>query len=324
MSFFRNLFFMSFVFVNLTFAGTLDEVKARGVLNCGIDDGKPGFSDLDDSGRSQGLDVDVCRAVAAAVLGDADAVQYHSGPLKLRLKELGAGQTDIVSGGVPSTFKRDVSLGFSWVGISFIDGYGFLVPKDLGVTSVLELDGATICIEGRDQQQLVSDFFRVNNISYAPVVHEKASELFQQYDVGHCDALMGAKTLLVGYRLKTADPSAHDILPETLSLSITGPIVRQGHENWHNTVQWVLNLMIRAEQLGLSSANIDEINASLRGGAEVSYILDSDWAYQVIKQVGNYGEIFYRNLGEGSDIKLKRGVNALWTEGGLLFSPPFR
>ncbi|TRD23178.1 amino acid ABC transporter substrate-binding protein [Palleronia caenipelagi] len=319
------------------YAGTLEDVQARGTLNCGVNTGLAGFASPDANGEWQGFDVAYCRALAAAVLGDPSAVEFKSLTGKTRFTALASGEIDILARNTTWTFSRDVDLKFDFVGVNYYDGQGFIVPKDLGVTSAKELDGATICVQtGTTTELNLSDFFRKNNISYEPVNIETEAEAKQQYLSGSCDAFTTDASGLAASRATYEDPSAHVILPEIISKEPLGPVVRHGDNDWADIARWTLNALIAAEEYGVTSANVGEMSAAATDNPEVNrllgtegnlgemYGLSADWAAKAISVGGNYGEIFSKNIGEDTPIGLARGLNAQWTEGGLLYSPPFR
>ena len=317
-------------------AGTLDDVKARGKLNCGVTTGLVGFAAPDANGVWNGFDVDFCRAVAAAVLQDEDAVEFVPTTGKTRFTALASGEIDLLARNTTWTFSRDADLKFEFVGVNYYDGQGFMVPKDLGVTSTKELDGATVCIQtGTTTELNLADFFRANNISYDPVPVETNAEGQQQYLAGACDVYTTDASGLAATRATFEDPSAHVLLPEIISKEPLAPLVRHGDSEWGDVARWTLNALIAAEELGITSANIEEV-ASGANNPEVNRLvgtegtlgemlgLDAEWAKRAIMAGGNYGEIFARNIGETTPIGLARGLNAQWTEGGLLYAPPFR
>jgi general L-amino acid transport system substrate-binding protein len=318
-------------------AATLDDVKARGTLNCGVSTGVPGFEAPDANGVWQGFDVDVCRAVAAAVLGDPMAVEFVPTTGKTRFTALASGEIDVLSRVTTWTLSRDVDLKFEFVGINYYDGQGFMVPKELGVTSAKDLDGATVCIQtGTTTELNLADYFRVNGMSYEPVPIETQAEAQQQYLAGSCDVYTTDASALASVRSSFADASAHVILPEIISKEPLGPLVRHGDNEWGDIVRWSYNAMVAAEELGVTSANVAELAAAPGDNPEINRLLgtegnlgemlglDADWAVRIISSVGNYGESFERNIGESTPIGLARGLNALWTQGGLQYSPPFR
>ena len=317
-------------------AATLDDVKARGKLNCGINTGLVGFAAPDANGRWEGFDVAVCRAVAAAVLGDQEAVDFVNLTGKTRFTALASGEIDLLSRNTTWTFTRDVDLKFEFIGINYYDGQGFIVPKALGVSSAKDLDGATVCIQtGTTTELNLADFFRTNNMTYEPVPIETEAEARQQYLAGACDTYTTDASGLAAARASYENPGDHVILPEIISKEPLGPLVRHGDPEWGDIARWTLNALIAAEELGITSANIDEmlngtdnpeINRILgtEGNLGEMLGLDADWAVRAIKAGGNYGEIFARYLGESTPVGLARGLNAQWKDGGLLYAPPFR
>jgi general L-amino acid transport system substrate-binding protein len=318
-------------------AATLDDVKARGKLNCGTNTGLVGFAAPDANGEWQGFDVAVCRAVAAAVLGDSSAVEFVPTTGKTRFTALASGEIDVLSRNTTWTFTRDVDLKFTFVGINYYDGQGFMVPKALGVSSAKELDGATVCIQtGTTTELNLADFFRVNNITYEPVPIETNAEAQQQFLAGACDVYTTDASGLAATRATFENPQDYVILPEIISKEPLGPLVRHGDDEWADIVRWTLNALIAAEELGVTSANIDELASAPTGNPEINRLLgtegnlgemlglSNDWAVKAIKAGGNYGELFAKYIGENTPIGLARGLNAQWTEGGLMYSPPFR
>ncbi|MEL0437690.1 amino acid ABC transporter substrate-binding protein [Phycobacter sp. K97] len=317
-------------------AGTLDDVKARGKLNCGVTTGLVGFAAPNANGEWEGFDVAVCRAVAAAVLGDSTAVEFVPTTGKTRFTALASGEIDMLARNTTWTFSRDVDLKFEFTGVNYYDGQGFMVPKELGVSSAKELDGATVCIQtGTTTELNLADFFRSNNISYEPVPIETNAEAQQQYLAGACDVYTTDASGLAATRATFDDPSAHVLLPEIISKEPLGPLVRHGDNEWGDVVRWTLNALITAEELGVTSANLAEMSAGTTN-PEINRLLgtegtlgemlglSADWAKNAIAAGGNYGEVFAKNIGEDTPIGLARGLNAQWTEGGLLYSPPFR
>jgi general L-amino acid transport system substrate-binding protein len=317
-------------------ASTLDDVKARGSLNCGVNTGLVGFAAPDADGVWGGFDVALCRAVAAAVLGDSTAVEFVSLTGKTRFTSLAAGEIDMLSRNTTWTFSRDNDLKFEFVGINYYDGQGFMVPRELGVSSALELDGATVCIQtGTTTELNLADFFRSNSMSYDPVPIETNAEAQQQYLAGACDVYTTDASGLAATRANFEAPGDHVVLPEIVSKEPLGPLVRHGDNEWGDIVRWTLNALISAEELGITSANIGELSAGT-DNPEVNRILgtegelgsmiglDAEWAKRAIMVGGNYGEIFEQNIGEATPIGLSRGLNAQWKDGGLLYSPPFR
>jgi len=318
-------------------AGTLEDVKARGELLCGVNTGLVGFAAPDANGRYAGFDVAWCRAVAAAVLGDPEAVEFKPLTSTNRFTALASGEIDLLVRNTTWTFTRDVDLKQTFVGVNYYDGQGFMVPKSLGVTSARELDGATVCIQkGTTTELNLADFFRANNLTYEPKPVETDDQAQQQFLSGACDVYTTDSSALASTRAAFEDPSAYVILPEIISKEPLGPVVRQGDDDWADVVRWVHYALISAEELGVTSANIDELVQSGSNNPEVNRLLgkegnfgemlglSDDWAVKAIKAEGNYGEIFEKYIGEKSPIGLARGLNALWTEGGLIYSPPFR
>ena len=318
-------------------AATLDDVKARGTLNCGVSTGLTGFSAPDANGVWQGFDVAVCRAVAAAVLGDPMAVDFVPTTGQTRFTALASGEIDMLARNTTWTFSRDTDLKFDFVGVNYYDGQGFMVPKALGVSSAKELEGATVCIQtGTTTELNLADFFRKNNMNYEPVPIETNAEAQQQYLAGACDVYTTDASGLAATRAAFEKPGDHVILPEIISKEPLGPLVRHGDNEWGDIVRWTLNALISAEELGVTSANVKELGAAPGNSPEINRLLgtegnlgemirlDADWAERAIAAVGNYGEVFEKNIGENTPIALSRGLNAQWTNGGLLYSPPFR
>ncbi|GAA4218790.1 general L-amino acid transport system substrate-binding protein [Sagittula marina] len=317
-------------------AATLDDVKANGQLKCGVSQGLPGFSTPDDNGNWTGLDVDYCKALAAAVLGDADAVEYVSLSAKDRFTALSSGEIDVLSRNTTWTITRDTDLGISFTGVSYYDGQGMMVPRDLGVTSALELDGATICTNtGTTTELNITDYFKQHDMEFELVALENSDEVVAAYGAGRCDVFTTDRSGVAAERLKLADSDAHMVLPETISKEPLGPSVRADDEQWEKISRWVLNALVEAEELGITSENTEEMMSSenpsvqrLLGAGENDYGspmgLDASWAKNAIEAVGNYGEIYERNVGPDTPLGLDRGVNALWTDGGLMYAPPIR
>ena len=317
-------------------AGTMDDVKARGKLNCGVTTGLVGFAAPDANGEWKGFDVSVCRAVAAAVLGDQNAVEFVPTTGKTRFTALASGEIDLLARNTTWTFSRDVDLKFEFVGVNYYDGQGFMVPKGLGVSSAKELDGATVCIQtGTTTELNLADFFRSNNISYEPVPIETNAEAQQQYLAGACDVYTTDASGLAATRATFENPGDHVILPEIISKEPLGPLVRHGDNEWGDVARWTLNALIAAEEYGVTSANIEEL-AKGTNNPEINRLLgtegtlgemlglDAEWAKRAIAANGNYAEIFAKNIGEETPVGLARGLNAQWTNGGLLYAPPFR
>lgn len=320
----------------LAMAGTLDDVKARGELICGSNTGLTGFGAPDASGNWSGFDVDLCRAVAAAVLGDASKVKFVPTTGETRFTALQSGEVDLLVRNSTWTFSRDSELALDFVAVNYYDGQGFMVKKDLGVSSAKELDGATVCIQtGTTTELNLADFFKQNNISYQPVTVADDLEAQRQYLAGACDAYTTDASGLAASRATMPDADNHVILPEIISKEPLGPVVRHGDSNWGDVVRWTYFALLVAEEKGVTSANVTEVATSTNDeevkrllgvsgdmGAKIG--LSNDAFKNAISAVGNYGEIYARNIGEGTSINLARGLNALWTQGGLQYAPPFR
>jgi len=318
------------------FAGaTLDSVKKKGFVQCGVSTGLPGFSSADNKGNWSGLDVDMCRAVAAAVFGDSEKVKYTPLTAKERFTALQSGEIDMLPRNTTWTLTRDTSLGLNFAGVNYYDGQGFMVNKNLGVKSALELDGASFCIQAGTTTELnLADYFRANNMQYTPVTFDSSDETVKAFDAGRCDALTSDQSQLYALRIKLGNPEGAMVLPEIISKEPLGPVVAQGDDEWFNIVRWSLFAMVNAEELGVSSANVaDKMSSTdpnvrrllgLEGIKGSGLGLSDDWAVNIIKQVGNYGESFERNVGSGSPLKISRGLNALWNKGGLQYAPPIR
>ncbi len=316
-------------------AATLDDVKKKGFVQCGVSTGLPGFSNPDDKGNWTGLDVDVCRAVAAATLGDATKVKYIPLNAKERFTALQSGEVDILSRNTTWTLTRDGSLGLNFAGVDYYDGQGFMVSKELGVKSAKELDGAAVCIQAGTTTELnLADYFRELGMKYSPVVFDTSDQTVQGFEAGRCDVLTSDQSQLYALRIKLANPDKAMVLPEVISKEPLGPVVRQGDDQWFNIVKWTMFALINAEEMGITSGNVDQMKSStnpnvgrLLGtepGQGKNLGLNDTWAYNIVKQVGNYGEMFERNVGAGSPLGISRGLNALWTKGGLQYAPPVR
>ena len=317
-------------------AGTLEDVQAKGFVQCGVSTGVAGFAFTDDAGNWVGFDPAVCQAVSAAIFGDPSKTKYTPTTGKTRFEALKSGEIDMLSRNTTWTYSRDVDLKLSFTGVNYYDGQGFMVPKDLGVSSAKELDGASVCIQtGTTTELNLADFFRTNNMSYEPVPIETNAEARQNYQAGRCDVYTTDASGLAATRATFEAPGDHVILPEIISKEPLGPLVRHGDDNWGDIVRWTLNVLIIAEELGVTQDNVmkmaegtdnPEINRML--GSEGSYGemlgLPADWAVHAIKANGNYGEIFARYIGTETDIGLERGLNELWTRGGILYAPPYR
>ncbi len=334
---------MSFIMVlvylmisaSMAAAGTLDDVKKRGELVCGVSTGLPGFSATDEKGNWKGLDVDGCKAIATAVLGDATKVKYVALNAKERFTALQSGEIDVLVRGTTWTLHRDTALGLNFAGVNYYDGQGFMVSKKLGVKSAKELDGAAICIQSGTTTELnLADYFTNNKMKYEAVVYDTHDQTIKGFEAGRCDVLTSDQSQLYGLRTHLADPSSAVLLPEIISKEPLGPVVRQGDDEWFNVVRWTFFAMLNAEEMGVTSKNVDEMKKStnpgirrllgLEGDKGQSLHIPDDWSYQIVKQVGNYGEIFERNVGMDSPLKIKRGLNALWNKGGIQYAPPMR
>lgn len=318
------------------FADTLDSVRARGTLRCGVNEGLPGFSTSNASGEWSGIDVDLCRAVAAAIMGDAGAVTYIPLTARDRFPALQAGEIDILVRNTTWTLARDSSLEIDFAGVNYYDGQAFMTRRSSGFRSVNDLDGTRICVSGNTTTELnLADYFRTHGMRYEPVVFIRFHEIFPAYDAGLCDVLTADQSSLSVQRLNLERAEDHVILPEVISKEPLGPAVKHGDDRWSDIVRWTLHAMIAAEEHGVTAGNVARTRETTTN-AEVRRLLGVedrlgemlglrvDWAFQIISQVGNYGESFERHLGAGSPIKLERGMNALWVDGGLMYAMPFR
>ena len=334
-TFFAAAFGAAVVFSGVAAAGTLDDIKARGVLNCGSNTGLAGFGQPDAQGNWIGFDVDYCRAVAAAVFGDATKVKFLPLSAKDRFTALQSKEVDILVRNTTWTSSRDTSLGLNFTGVTYYDGQGFMVRKKLKVNSALELSGASVCTQqGTTTELNVADFFRARNMKFEAVVFATNDETIKAYDAGRCDAFTTDASGLYAERLRLAAPDDHLVLPEIISKEPLGPAVRHGDDQWFDIVKWVHNAMLNAEELGVTKANVEQMKTSanpeikrlLGGEGEFgkSLGLANDFVVPMIKAVGNYGEVFDRTVGAGSPLKIARGVNQLWSKGGLQYAPPVR
>ena len=317
-------------------ATTLDAVKAKGFVQCGVSQGLPGFSNADDAGNWTGLDVEMCRAVAAAIFGDGSKVKFSPLSAKQRFTALSSGEIDILSRNTTWTMTRDTQLGLNFAGVNYYDGQGMMVPTALSVKSATELDGANICTNtGTTTELNITDYFRSNNMSFNLIAFEKADEVVAAYDAGRCDVYTTDRSGLAAQRGKLTKPDSHVVLPEIISKEPLGPVVRQGDDQWFNIVRWTLNALINAEELGITQANAKArlagtenpaikrlLGSEGKFGEELG--LSNDWALNAITAVGNYGESYERNVGPNTPLKLDRGVNALWSDGGILYAAPIR
>jgi len=316
-------------------AGTLADVKAKGFVQAGVNGELFGFGKPDEKGIWRGLDVDTARAVAAAVFGNADKVKYTPLTAKTRFTALQSGEIDVLTRNATQTLSRDTDLGLDFVQVNYYDGQGFLVPNKLGVKSAKELDGASVCVlPGTTTEQNLADYFRVNKMKMNPVVIENNAELAKAFFAGRCDCLTSDASQLAGIRAVAPAPGDYSILPEIISKEPLAPAVRHGDNQWKDIVNYSVLALLEAEELGITSENIDEMMKStdprvqrflgVTPGNGKALGLDEKWAYNIIKQVGNYGEVFERNVGVKTSLMLERGLNALWTNGGLMYSPPFK
>jgi general L-amino acid transport system substrate-binding protein len=315
---------------------TLDAVKARGQLVCGVNTSGPGFSNADSQGKWTGLDVDFCKAVAAAVLNDASKVKFVPLNSQQRFTSLQAGEVDVLSRNSTWTLTRDASLGIVFTGINYYDGQGFMVPKKVKIESAKKMNGATVCVQaGTTSEKNVADYFGANNMKYKPVVFDTAEAITSAFFAGRCQVYTTDMSDLAGARTKAPKADDYVILPEVISKEPLGPSVRRGDDEWFEIVRWTLFAMLEAEENGLTQANVDAQKASSKDPSVQRFLgvsedtgkllgLDKEWAYRVVKQVGNYGESFERNLGPKTPVALPRGVNNLWTKGGLMYAPPIR
>ena len=315
---------------------TVDAIKSRDAVICGVNGNRAGFSALNSKGEWAGMDVDTCKAIAAAVLGDKEKVQFVKTTSQTRFTALQTSEIDVLTRNVTWTLSRDAKLGIDFVAPTFYDGQGFMVNRNTGATSVKDLGGATVCVlPGSTSEKVAADVFKANGLSYTPVVIESKKELNTAFFGGRCDVHVQSTSGLSSARATVAsNPDDYVILPGVFGKDPMGPVVRQGDAQWRDIVAWSVYAMMTAEELGVTSANADEMRNSkdaetarllgTKGKLGEALGLDNDWAYRVIKQVGNYGEVFERNVGSGSALKLSRGINALWTDGGLLYAPPFK
>ncbi|MBZ0259414.1 MAG: amino acid ABC transporter substrate-binding protein [Hyphomicrobiales bacterium] len=322
-------------------AGTLDDVKAKGFIQCGVSQGLIGFSNPDAQNNWTGLDVDFCRAVAAAVFNDPQKVKFTPLTAKDRFTALQSGEVDILSRNTTWTMGRDTSLGLKFAGVTYYDGQGFMVKSSLGVDSALKLSGAAVCTQtGTTTELNLADYFKSNKMDYKVVAFEKNEEVLAAYQDGRCDVFTTDQSGLYADKLKFANPDEHVVLPEIISKEPLGPVVRQGDDAWFNVVKWTYFALLNAEELGVTSANVGEMMTSANpeiqrllgiknadgtaAGFGTGIGLSEEWVVQIIKAVGNYGEIFERNVGLNTPLKIARGKNALWTAGGLQYAPPVR
>ena len=316
-------------------AQTLKTVTDRGMLSCGVSQGLPGFSLPDDKGNWTGFDVDICRAIAAAIFNDSSKVKFVPLSAKDRFTALQSGEIDLLSRNTTWTLSRDTSLGANFTGVTYYDGQGFLVKKSLKVNSALELNSASVCVQtGTTNEQNLADYFKGNNMKYEVIAFGSADETVKAYESGRCDVFTADVSQLYAERLKLSNPADHNVLPEVISKEPLGPMVRHGDDQWFDLVKWVLFAMVDAEELGVTQKNVDEMARSdkpeLRrafgtdGNLGEQLGLTKDWVIRIVKAVGNYGEAFDRNVGAGSKLGIARGLNQLWNKGGIQYAPPIR
>jgi general L-amino acid transport system substrate-binding protein len=317
-------------------AATLDDIKARGSLNCGVNPNLQGFASKAEDGTWVGFDVDFCRALAAAVLGDAAKVNYVPLDAQKRFEALSSGAIDVLARNTTWTMERETKLPLRFPGISYHDGQGFIVKKLLGVTSALNLSGASICFQtGTTSEANVEDFFREKEMVFQPVRFEKLDELIKAFDEGKCDTFTTDVSFLYAVRLRLTEPEDSMVLQDVISKEPLGPVIRQGDEQWFNIVRWTIFALVNAEEMGIKAASVELFKTEskradirrllgLEGTFGADMGLDADWAARAIKATGNYGEIFERNLGVETPLQISRGINALWNAGGLLYAPPVR
>ena len=320
---------------SISSADTLDSIKKKGTVSCGISGGTVGFSARDTSGVWKGIDVDMCKAVASAVFGDTSKVKYVPLTPKERFTALQSGEVDLLSRTTTWTQTRDTALGLNFAGVNYYDGQGFLINKSIGVNSVKELDGASICIQAGTTHELnIADYFKSNNMDYKGISYDTSAQTIEGFKSGRCDVVSNDVSQLYAFLLNIKDPSTVKVLPEIISKEPLGPVVRQGDDKWFNIVKWTHIAMLNAEEMGITQANVDSMantkNPNIKrllgtsGEAGKNLGLDAKWAYNIIKNVGNYGEIFDKHLGKDSPLKIDRGLNKLWSNGGLQYGAPIR
>jgi general L-amino acid transport system substrate-binding protein len=317
------------------FAGTLDEVKAKGYISVGVNEGLFGFSKPDEKGEWRGLDVDTARAISVAVFGAPDKIKFVPLTAKTRFTALQSGEIDVLTRNATRTLGRETALGLNFAQVNYYDGQGFLIPKKLGVKSAKELDGATVCVlPGTTTELNVADYFRSNGMKMNPVVIESTPELAKAFFAGRCDVLTSDASQLASTRSVAPNPADYVILPEIISKEPLAPVVRHGDDQWYDIVNFSVYALIEAEELGITSKNVDQMLTSqdpkiqrflgVNPGNGKALGLDEKWAYNIVKFIGNYGEVFERNVGPNTPLGIERGLNALWTHGGLMYSPPFK
>jgi general L-amino acid transport system substrate-binding protein len=316
-------------------AQTLKTIQDRGMLSCGVSQGLPGFSTPDDKGNWTGLDVDICRAIAAAIFNDPNKIKFVPLSAKDRFPALQSGEIDVLSRNTTWTVSRDTLLGANFTGVTYYDGQGFLVKKALKVKSALELNSASVCVQtGTTTEQNLADYFKGNNMKYEVIAFQGADETVKAYESGRCDVFTTDVSQLYAQRLKLANPNDHEVLPEVISKEPLGPMVRHGDDQWFDIVKWTLFAMLNAEEAGVTQKNVDEMAKSDKpdlkrmlggeGNLGEQLGLTKDWVIRIVKHVGNYGESFDRNVGAGSKLAIARGLNNLWSKGGIQYAPPIR
>ena len=330
-------FVVTFIFTtfNANANQTRENVIKRGSLNCGVSQGVPGFSNADASGKWTGLDVDFCRALAAAVLGDPNKVKYTPLSAKDRFEVLKAGDIDVLARNTTWTLARDGGLAVEFVGVNFYDGQGFMVRKAANINSAKKLNNVKVCLEtGTTTELNLRDYFNANKLKYEQIGFTKSDDAVAAYDAGRCEVYTTDKSGIAANRTKTKNPADHIILPETISKEPLGPVVRGNDENWVNIARWTLNVMIEAEEYNVTKTNIDSLKSTadpvikrllgLEGDLGKNLNLDNNWSYNIVKLVGNYGESYEANVGTKTPVNLPRALNASWRKGGILYAPPVR
>ncbi len=316
-------------------AGTLEDVKAKGFIQCGVTTGLAGFASPNDKGEWEGFDVDFCRAMSAAIFADPDKVKYTPTTAKERFTALQSGEIDVLARNTTWTLSRDVNLGFEFIGVNYYDGQGFMVKKSLGVKSAKELSGARVCLQAGTTTELnLADYFAAQGMKYDSVLFDTADEVREAYIKDTCDVYTTDQSGLYAQRSVIADPENHVVLPEVISKEPLGPLVRHGDNAWGDLARWTLNAMIEAEELGITSANASDMKSSknpgivrlMGGSGDLGEQLgvSNDWAFNIVTMVGNYGEVFEKHLGASTPLKIARGLNQLWSKGGILYAPPAR
>jgi general L-amino acid transport system substrate-binding protein len=324
-----------FLCTGMATAGTLEDVRAKGFISVGVNEGLFGFAKPDEKGEWKGLDVDTARAISVAVFGAPDKIKFVPLTAKTRFTALQSGEIDVLTRNATQTLSRETALGLNFVHVNYYDGQGFLVPKALGVKSALELDGATVCVlPGTTTELNAADYFRDKNMTMKPVVIESTPELAKAFFAGRCDCLTSDASQLAGTRAVAPNPDDYVILPEIISQEPLAPAVRHGDDQWYDIVNFATMAMIKAEYFGITSQNVDEMLKStnpkiqrflgVSEGNGKALGLDEKWAYNIVKMVGNYAEVFERNVGPDTPLKIERGLNALWTDGGIMYTPPFK